>query len=92
MCGLLKRDNLENPDIGFALLPDYIGQGYGYEIAQATVKFALKELKLLKLSAITKPGNRKSIRLIEKIGLKFEKTFRMTNDEEELLLYSNEAL
>jgi RimJ/RimL family protein N-acetyltransferase len=89
MCGLIKRDNLENPDIGFALLPVYEGHGYAFEIASATLLYAKKVLNIPTVSAITLPGNTRSIRLIEKLGLVFDKTFCFPNSQEELLLYSN---
>jgi RimJ/RimL family protein N-acetyltransferase len=89
MCGIIKRDNLENPDIGFAFLPDFSGNGYTFEIANATLVYAKEKLNLPKISAITLPGNSRSIRLLEKLGLKFIKPFCFPNSEEELLLFSN---
>jgi RimJ/RimL family protein N-acetyltransferase len=88
MCGMLKRDGLENPDIGFAFLPDHTGKGYARESAEATLKYALETLQLPKISAITKPDNQRSIRLLEGIGLKFEKRISASNDEVALLVYS----
>src|SRR6187402_2508828 len=73
MCGILKRDSLENPDIGFAFLPEFIGKGYAFETALATVNYAKNKLGLKTLSAITIPSNEKSIRLLEKIGFTFTK-------------------
>jgi RimJ/RimL family protein N-acetyltransferase len=89
MCGILKRQNLENPDIGFALLPEFMGKGYAHEMATATLNYASRKLKLSKISAIVQPDNEKSIRLLENIGLKFIKTFRFSDESEELLLYCN---
>ena len=89
MCGIIRRDNLDSPDIGFAFLPEYNGQGYAYEIAYATLQYANDQLKFSKIAAITLPQNEKSIRLLEKIGLKFIKPFSFPNSQEELLLYSN---
>ena len=89
MCGILNRDSLDNPDIGFAFLPDFSGQGYALEIASATMIYAKDKLGISKIAAITVAGNLKSIRLLEKIGLKYNKEFRFPNSEEELLLYSS---
>lgn len=89
MCGFLKRDYLETPDIGFAFLPYFNGKGYAYEMASATLVYAKHQLKVSKISAITLPDNEKSIRLLEKIGLKFIKTIYLAPDKEELLLYGN---
>lgn len=89
MCGIIKRDNLDNPDIGFAFLPEFNGKGYGYEIASATLAYAKDQLNLPVISAIVMAENTRSIKLLEKIGLKFIKHFTFPNGTEELLLYSN---
>lgn len=88
MCGILKRDTLDHPDIGFAFLPRYNGQGYAYEIARATLAYAREHLDLPTICAIVAPGNERSTRLLEKIGLRYVKTFHLPGSEEELLLYS----
>ncbi|MDB5229917.1 MAG: hypothetical protein JWN76_722 [Chitinophagaceae bacterium] len=85
MCGLVKRENLENIDIGFAFLSSYSGQGYALESAKATLHFALEILKQDRIVAITLPGNLSSIRLLEKCGLKFEEEFK--KDNEVLMLF-----
>jgi RimJ/RimL family protein N-acetyltransferase len=89
MSGIIRRDNLENPDIGFAFLPAFDGKGYGFEIASALLVYAKDRLGLSEISAITVPANAKSIRLLEKLGFKFVKTFCFANSEEELLLFNN---
>ena len=89
MCGILKRDYLENPDIGFAFLPQYAGKGYAFEVASATIKYAKEVLHLDKILAFTVPENKRSIKLIEKIGLRFNKYITIPNDTEELMLFSN---
>jgi RimJ/RimL family protein N-acetyltransferase len=90
MCGIIRREYLEGPDIGFAFLPEYMGKGYGYEIASATLSYALDTWQLPKVLAIADPTNKKSIRLIEKIGLRLAGTFQLPNKQEELLLFSSE--
>ena len=89
MCGIINRANLEGQDIGFAFLTEHIGMGYGYEIASATLDYAMNELKLPQVFAITLPTNPRSISLLEKIGLKFIKKFTMPDEQEELMLFSN---
>ena len=89
MCGIIKRDNLDTPDIGFAFLPQYSGQGYALEVASATLSYAKEKLGIQKIAAITMAGNTRSIRLIEKIGLRHVKAFCFPNTETELQLYSN---
>jgi RimJ/RimL family protein N-acetyltransferase len=87
MCGLTKRENLDDADIGFALLPEYEGKGYAFESAAAVMDYARNVLKLGKISAITVAPNKNSIRLLEKIGLVFEKTLKLSDDPEELMLF-----
>ena len=89
MCGIIKRDNLDNPDIGFAFLPGYTGKGYAFEIANATLGYAVSQLKLSVIYAITVANNIRSICLLEKIGMKFIKKINAPKDNEKLLLYSN---
>ncbi|MBT1696633.1 GNAT family N-acetyltransferase [Fulvivirgaceae bacterium PWU4] len=88
MCGILNRDTLDCPDIGFALLPDFGGMGYALEIARATLVYAKEKLGLQKIAAITLPGNVRSIRLLEKLGLSFRNKIHSASGDE-LLLYSN---
>ena len=73
MCGLLKREELPQPDIGFAFLPDFWNKGFAYEAAVAVVNDAHERLKLDSILAIVNPDNDASIRLLEKLGLKFER-------------------
>jgi len=89
MCGIIKRETLDHPDIGFAFLPGFIGKGYAFEIASATMEYAKHQLNISKILAITVSNNSKSIRLLEKIGLKFIKPINFPVSKEELLLYSN---
>lgn len=90
MCGIINRPNLENPDIGFAFLPEYYGQGLAFEIARATMRYAKENLGLPVICAITVPANKRSINLLEKLGMKFVKTFSFPDQNEELMLFSNE--
>jgi len=83
--GLVKRDTLEHPDVGFAFLPEYEGKGYGYESASAVMMYARDVLKLGTIVAITAKDNIVSIKLLEKIGLTFKEFVKM--GEEELMLF-----
>ncbi len=87
MCGILKRETLDHPDLGFAFLAEFIGKGYGFEAATATLEFAKEKLTLPTLNAITVPYNQNSIKLLEKVGMKFSKRISFANNPEELLLY-----
>lgn len=85
MCGLINRDTLTDVDIGFALLPKYYNLGYAYEIAEATLKHGKNTLNLKKIVAITDPVNKSSIKLLEKIGLQFEKNLELSGCDKVLL-------
>lgn len=82
--GLMKRDFLEHADIGFALLDEFAGNGYGFEAASALMAWARTEKGMLKFSGIVQDDNPASIRLLQKLGLRFSKTIEM--DGETLLL------
>jgi RimJ/RimL family protein N-acetyltransferase len=88
MCGLIKRDYLDHPDIGFAFLPNYTGHGYALEIVKKTIDYAFTSLRKEKIMAIVVPENRSSIRLLEKVGFTYNNNFVTTDTNEELSLYS----
>lgn len=88
MCGLLKRDSLDSPDIGFAFLPEYTGQGYAFEIAASTLEYARSFLCIEKISAITDAANERSIRLLKKLGMTFERNHSLQSDGKELMVFS----
>jgi RimJ/RimL family protein N-acetyltransferase len=87
-CGLYQRDNLTHPDIGFAFLPNYIGKGYGLEVARALKSYAFETLKLPTLYGITLPENKASRKLLENLGFQIMGTYQFDKESEELLLYS----
>jgi RimJ/RimL family protein N-acetyltransferase len=86
MCGLIKRDQLEDVDIGYAFLPEFWSKGYAVEAALAVKEYARDVIGLKRLIAITDPENQASIRVLEKIGLRFEKMVRLSEDDIELKL------
>lgn len=89
ICGLLKRDSLPDVDIGFAFLPSYWAQGYAFESAAAVMNFAREVLGLRRIVAITSPDNEASIRLLEKIGLRFERMIKLASDQPEVRLFGS---
>ncbi len=90
MCGLVKRESLDDIDIGFALLPQFEGNGYAFEASEGVMKFAKDNLNLKRIAAITVPYNTPSIKLLEKLGMKFEKEINLPGNPETLMLYSKE--
>ena len=88
MCGLIKRDGLEDVDIGYAFLPRYWSKGYAVESARATKEYAKDVIGLKRLVAITDPANEGSIRVLERIGLRFERMVKLSDDDIELKLFA----
>lgn len=86
LCGLIKRDGLEDVDIGFAFLSDYQSQGYAFEAARATVELA-KDIGLKRIVAITTKENESSSKLLEKLDMQLEGYVTLPNDTEELKKY-----
>jgi len=87
MCGLLKRDNLPDVDIGYAFLPEYWGAGFAFEAAEATVRHGAGKFGLKRLIAVVSEHNAASIRVLEKLGFRYERMFAMRPDEPEVRLY-----
>jgi len=87
MCGLLKRDELPEPDIGFALMPDFCNKGLAFEAAAAVLQDARDRLKLERILAITSLDNDASIKLLERLGFKFDHITRLAPDREEIRLF-----
>lgn len=88
VCGLVKRDGLDDVDIGYAFLPQFWSNGYATEAALAVKDYAKNTIGLKRLVAITDPANDGSIRVLEKIGLEFEKMVKLSEDDIELKLYA----
>lgn len=89
MCGLLQRDYLDHPDIGFAFLAEFTSKGYALEAAKATLQYARETLNEETIMATTLPENEKSINLLEKLGLHFVKMLKTSLDGPEVKLFSN---
>ena len=87
MCGLIRRDTLEDVDIGYAFLPKFWSKGYAVEAARAVKEYAKNAIGLNRIVAIVDPENEGSIRVLEKIGLQFEKMIRLSEDDIELKLF-----
>ena len=86
-CGLLKRDYLDELDIGFAFLPAYRGKGHAYEAAKGIMAYAKESLKKERLLAFVSVGNHKSIALLKKLGMQYQRNFKIPNDDADLELY-----
>jgi RimJ/RimL family protein N-acetyltransferase len=92
ICGIFRREGLSDPDIGFALLPEYCGKGYAFEAARAVIDYARDVLELATLTAIVSPANTASVGLIGKLGLAFERMYTWPDDDEEVAIYSMQLI
>ena len=90
-CGLLKREEMEDVEVGFALLPQYWSKGYALEAAQAVMEYGHQELGLERIVAIVNPGNSRSFKLLEKIGLRFDRMIRLSAEDAEIELFTPEG-
>ena len=88
ICGLLKRETLQDVDVGFAFLPKYWARGYATESAAAVLQHGKSAFGLRRIVAITSPDNHGSIRTLEKIGFRFERMIRLTDDSPEVRLFT----
>ena len=88
VCGLLKREWLPQPDIGFAFRPAYWSKGYAFEAATAVSAFARDALRLRQLLAIVNPSNRQSIRLLEKLSFTFDRIVRSSEAAPDVAVYA----
>jgi RimJ/RimL family protein N-acetyltransferase len=89
--GIIKRDTLPDPDVGFAFLPRHTGKGIAYESAKAVMEKGVKDWGMKRISAIISPHNERSKRLVKKLGLAFERNLRLTpeDDEVEYFIWEN---
>jgi RimJ/RimL family protein N-acetyltransferase len=88
ICGLLKRDSLQHPDIGFAFLPPFWSLGYAFEAASGVMAYGRETLGLARIVAVVSHDNEASIRLLRKLGMNFESRIRLSEDGPELDLFA----
>jgi len=87
MCGLIKREELPDVDIGFAFLPAYWNRGFASEAATAVMNYAEQTVKLKRIVAITNPDNDASIKLLQRMGFTFESVITLAKDREKVKLF-----
>ena len=86
MCGLLKRDQLPDVDLGYAFFPEFWSRGYAHESARAVLQWAA-ERGIDRIVAIVSPGNAASIRLLNKLGFAFERMATLSPGEPAVSLH-----
>jgi RimJ/RimL family protein N-acetyltransferase len=90
LCGLVRRSGLDDVDIGYAFLPAFRGRGFALESALAVKAHARDVVGLTRLVAIVTPGNARSIQVLERLGMRFERTLRLPGDASDVALYATE--
>ena len=89
ICGLLKRgEPVPGVEVGYAFLPQFRGKGYAFEAASAAAAYARDVLGLPRLYAVVNPDNAASVRVLEKLGMKFERAVRLAGEESDVRLFS----
>ncbi len=89
-CGLIRREGLQDVDLGFALLPAARGQGIAAEASRAVLAHGFGALGLRRIVAIADLENAASAQVLLRIGMRFEQRVRLTPEDEELALYAIE--
>lgn len=89
ICGLIKRDGLNDVDLGFAFRPRFWRNGYAFESAAAVMAYGRTALGLRRVVAVLSRDNHRSSKLLERLGFSFEGTVKLHQDDEELDLYAN---
>lgn len=88
IAGLVDREGLDHIDIGYGMLPQFRGNGYAFEATKAIYDYGYQELKLEKIVAIVNPDNMGSIKLLNKLGLTYEKMIRLPDEDKDIKLFS----
>ncbi len=89
MCGLLKRESLDFPDLGYAFLPEFCGKGYASEAAESVLTEEMATHSLNTVLAATLPDNVNSTRLLKRIGFNLKGTVKLYGSPNNLYQYSN---
>jgi RimJ/RimL family protein N-acetyltransferase len=90
ICGLIKRESLKDVDVGFAFLPEFWGKGYAFEAASAVMAHGKSAFGLNRIVAVTVQDNHSSIKVLEKLGLRFERMIKLLESEPEIMLFAPE--
>ena len=88
ICGLIKRETLEDIDLGFAFLPRFWGKGYALEAATAVLAYGASVLGLSRVVAILSQDNTRSCKLLKRLGFRFEREARLHANGDLLALYA----
>ncbi len=88
ICGLLKRDSLDDVDVGFAFLPAFRSCGYAFEATAAVLSHARSAYGLPRVVAVVHPENSSSRKLLVKAGMRFQRLVQLSPDENSMELFA----
>ena len=88
MCGFLKREELPDPDIGFAFVPEFWSKGFAFEAAAALLQDGRERLRLERILAITSLDNDASIKLLQRLGFRFDSVITLVAGSEQVKLFT----
>ncbi|HEY0155531.1 MAG TPA: GNAT family N-acetyltransferase [Longimicrobium sp.] len=91
MCGLLRREQFDDADIGYAFLPEFRGRGYALESAAAVLDYGRRTLGLTRVLAIVSPGNTDSVKVLRKLGFEYDRTIPFGVDGADVEVYASEG-
>ena len=80
-CGLVMQriEDVPEVEIGYLFLRKFWGRGLATEAAKAVRDYGFQKLEYDRLISLIDPGNAASIRVAERIGMKFEKEVEHLN-------------
>jgi len=87
LCGLMKRDNLDDADLGYAFLPEFWHKGFALEAVESVIDYAKNTHQLSRILALSKSSNTPSIKLLNKVDFLFDRDLKLLEDEENLQIY-----
>ena len=90
MCGFLKREELPDPDIGFAFIPEFWSKGFAFEAAAALLQDGRERLRLQRILAITSLDNEASIKLLQRLGFRFDRVITLAASREQVKLFTTD--
>lgn len=91
ICGLVRRDGFDDPDLGFAFMRRHWSQGYALEAARAVMDHAENTLLLGRIVAMADRDNEASVKLLEKIGFRYERMVRLPDETEDVCQYAKQT-
>lgn len=91
-CGLKYDEKLDETDIGFSFFEHFWNQGFATESAKACINYGFEILNLKTIVGRAMKENTASIKILEKIGLQYEKGFDFDGQEGVIYTIKNKMI